>query len=143
MIKINRIILSGNICKDIETKYYNDKKYLRNTIAVRRDFKNKDGNYDSDFLNFTLWGSQAEYLEKYANKGDKIIISGRIANNNYEKDGQTFYSTEIQVDSIELLGKRQKEESTSEELPFDNEESTEKMKSEAKDIFGEDVNFLN
>lgn len=139
---MNKIILSGNICKDIETKYYNDKKYLKNTIAVRRDYKNSEGNYDSDFLNFTLWGGQAEYLEKYAKKGDKIIIAGRITNNNYEKDGQKVYSTDIAVENVEIIGSRQKqkEESNEDELPF---ETNEKIKSEAEDIFGEDVNFLN
>lgn len=100
---MNKIFLSGNICKDIEIKYYNDKKYIKNTIAVRRDYKNKDGNYDSDFFNFTIWGNQAEYLEKYSKKGDKIIISGKLLNNNYEKNGEKIYSNDIQVENIELV----------------------------------------
>lgn len=100
---MNKIILCGNICREIEVNHYNDRKVIRNSIAVRRDFKNKNGEYDSDFFNFSVWGVQAEYIEKYASKGDKIIICGKILNNNYEKDGQTIYNNEIQVENVELL----------------------------------------
>lgn len=122
---MNRIILSGNICKDVETKYYNDRKYSKNTIAVRRDYKNSEGNYDSDFYNFTIWGQQAEFFGNYAKKGDKILICGKIMNNNYEKDGQMVYSYDIQVDNVELLTPK-----------GDKEENVEEK---AKEIFGEDV----
>ena len=71
-IKMNKIILCGRITKDIELKYYNDKHFAKNTIAVNRDYKNKEGNYDADFHNFTVWGNQAEFLEKYAKKGSIV-----------------------------------------------------------------------
>lgn len=106
---MNKIILSGNLCKDIEVKYYNDRKNIKNTIAVRRDFKNKNGEYDTDFFTFTIWGNQAEYIDKFAVKGDKILICGKLLNNNYEKDGKMVYSNDIQVENIELIGgKREK-----------------------------------
>jgi single-strand DNA-binding protein len=103
---MNKIILSGNLCKDIEVKYYNDRKNIKNTIAVRRDFKNKNGEYDTDFFTFTIWGNQAEYIDKFANKGDKVLICGKLLNNNYEKDGNMVYSNDIQVENIELIGNR-------------------------------------
>lgn len=103
---MNKIFLNGRITRDIEVNHYNDKKVVRNSIAVRRDFKNKNGEYDSDFFNFSVWGNQAEYLEKYAKKGDRIAICGKMLNNNYEKNGQTIYSNDIQVESIELLTAR-------------------------------------
>lgn len=96
----------GRITRDIEVNHYNDRKVIRNSIAVRRDFKNKNGEYDSDFFNFSAWGAQAEFIEKYAKKGDKIAICGKLLNNNYEKDGQTVYNNDIQVENIELLGVR-------------------------------------
>ena len=127
---MNKIILCGNICKDIEIKYYNDKKNIKNTIAVKRDFKNKEGNYDSDFFNFTIWGVQAEFLNNYAKKGDKILISGKILNNNYEKDGQMIYSNDIQVETVEILSSKNQN--------GDGGVDT------AKEIFGEDtVEFAN
>lgn len=107
---MNKIILSGNICKDLETKYYNDKKYLKNSIAVKRDFKNKNDEYETDFFNFTLWGNQAEYLSKYGKKGDKIIISGKLLNNNYETESGMVYSFDIQVENVELLSNKKAQE---------------------------------
>ena len=107
---MNKIILSGNICKDIELKYYGDKHCVKNSIAVRRDFKNKNGEYDTDFYNFTIWGAQAEFMDKYASKGAKILISGKILNNNYEnKDGNTVFANDIQVESIEIISKKENE----------------------------------
>ena len=103
---MNKVHMIGNICRDIEVKHYNDRKVVKNTIAVRRDFKNKNGEYDSDFFNFSAWGAQAEFIEKYAKKGDKIAICGKLLNNNYEKDGQTVYNNDIQIENIELLGVR-------------------------------------
>ena len=127
---MNKIILCGNICKDIEIKYYNDKKNIKNTIAVRRDFKNKEGNYDSDFFNFTIWGVQAEFLNNYAKKGDKILICGKMLNNNYEKDGQMIYSNDIQVETVEILSSK----NTNGDASVDT----------AKEIFGENtVEFAN
>lgn len=127
---MNKIILCGNICKDIEIKYYNDKKNIKNTIAVKRDFKNKEGNYDSDFFNFTIWGVQAEFLNNYAKKGDKILISGKILNNNYEKDGQMIYSNDIQVETVEILSSKN--------------QNGDACVDTAKEIFGENtVEFAN
>lgn len=104
---MNKIILIGNICRDIEVKHYNDRKNIKNSIAVKRDFKNKDGEYDTDFFNFTLWGSQAEFIEKYAKKGDRVAICGKLLNNNYENtEGAMVYSNDIQVEHIELLSPR-------------------------------------
>lgn len=127
---MNKIILCGNICKDLEIKYYNDKKNIKNTIAVRRDFKNKEGNYDSDFFNFTIWGVQAEFLNNYAKKGDKILICGKMLNNNYEKDGQMIYSNDIQVETVEILSSKNPNGDASVDT--------------AKEIFGENtVEFAN
>ena len=127
---MNKLVLTGNICRDIEVGHYNDRKYIKNSIAVRRDYKNKDGEYDTDFFNFTLWGSQAEFIENYGHKGDKICISGKILNNNYEKDGAMVYSTDIQVENIELLSTKS---NGSDANVIENIENT------AKEVFGDEV----
>ena len=131
---MNKIILIGNMCRDIEVNHYNDRKVVRNTIAVRRDFKNKNGEYDSDFFTFSVWGNQAEFVSNYAKKGDKIAIVGKLLNNNYERDGQTIYSNDIQVESIELLTPR----ASSEKKEMSEEEINKKL----EDI-GIDVQFLD
>lgn len=102
---MNKIILSGNICKDIELKYTtNNIAVLMNTIAVRNDYKNKDGKYDSQFINFVAYRNNAEYLSKYTSKGSKIVLEGKWNNRNYKKqDGSTVYVSEMIVERVELL----------------------------------------
>lgn len=134
---MNKIILIGNMCRDIEVNHYNDKKVVKNTIAVRRDFKNKNGEYDSDFFTFSVWGVQAEFVEKYAHKGDKIAIVGKLLNNNYEKDGQTVYSNDIQVESIELLSPRKENETT------ENKQMDDATKAIADKLGDDIVQFLD
>ena len=102
---MNKIILSGNICKDVELKYTtNNIAVLMNTIAVRNDYKNKEGKYDSQFINFVAYRNNAEYLSKYTSKGSKILLEGKWNNRNYKKqDGSTAYVNEVLVERIELL----------------------------------------
>ena len=69
-------------------------------MSMKRD---EDGNYPTDFFRCTCWGKLAEIVEKHCNKGTKLLISGRLKNNNYEKDGQKVYSNEIVIDSLEFL----------------------------------------
>lgn len=65
--------------------------------------KDNQGNYPTDFLRCSTWGKLAEVVEKHCTKGTKLLISGRLKNNNYEKDGQKIYSNEIVIDSLEFL----------------------------------------
>lgn len=101
---MNKVILIGRIPKDIESKLTtNQKQYCMFSLAVQREFKNPDGEYDSDFINCKAFGNTAELLSNYCRKGDRISVEGRIQNNNYEKDGKKIYSTEIIVEKIGFL----------------------------------------
>jgi single-strand DNA-binding protein len=116
---MNLSILCGNLCKPIELKCTPSGKYvIQNTIAVRNDFKNKDGNYDSTFINIVVWGNQAEYLSKYAGKGSKVLVEGRISNRSYDKqDGSKAYVTEVVVEKAEILTYKKEENETPVEQP--------------------------
>lgn len=72
-------------------------------MSMKRD---EEGNYPTDFFRCTCWNKLAEIAEKHCNKGTKLLISGRLKNNNYEKDGQKVYSYEIVIDSLEFLEAR-------------------------------------
>lgn len=105
---MNKVILNGNLCKDIELRYTTtNTPVVSNTIAVRNDFKNTNGDYDSQFINFVVYRNNAEYLKKYATKGSKVLLEGRLNNRSYEKqDGTKAYITEVIVDRVELLGSK-------------------------------------
>lgn len=112
---MNKVILSGNLCKDIELKYTTSNvAVVSNSIAVRNDFKNNNGEYESQFINFVVYRNNAEFLGKYAAKGSKVLLEGRLNNRNYDdKDGNKRYVTEVIVDKVELLGSATKKEENS------------------------------
>ena len=133
---MNKIIVSGNICNDIETNTYNDKLCIKNSIAVKRNFKNKNGEYDTDFFNIVLWGSHAEYISKYAKKGNKILISGKLLNCEYETEDKTKKRyDEIMVEQIEIISsKKENKEQNNEEI-IDSKNALQQEEDE-EDIFG-------
>lgn len=102
---MNKIIITGNLCKDIELRYTNSNiAVLQNTVAVKNDFKNADGEYDSEFINIVVWRQTAEFLNNYADKGSKVLVEGRLTTRSYDKqDGTKAYVTEVVAEKVELL----------------------------------------
>lgn len=113
---MNKIIITGNLCKDIELRYTNSNiAVLQNTVAVKNDFKNADGEYDSEFINIVVWRQTAEFLNNYADKGSKVLVEGRLTNRSYDKqDGTKGYITEVVAEKVELLDAKKKENATNE-----------------------------
>lgn len=110
---MNNVSLVGNLVRDNDLKYTtNNKAVLKNNIAVKRDYKNANGDYESDFINIVAFGSTAELLNKYTSKGSKVGLVGKIMTGSYEdKDGKRVYTTDIVVNNVTLLGQKKKEES--------------------------------
>ena len=102
---MNKVLLTGNITRDMEVRELaNGKKNGRTSIAVRRNMKNKDGNYDSDFINIKAWDKKCEYLVQYAKKGAKVEIIGRMETGSYDdKDGKKVNTTEVVVEEASVL----------------------------------------
>ncbi|MGM9923463.1 MAG: single-stranded DNA-binding protein, partial [Bacillus sp. (in: firmicutes)] len=100
---MNVITLTGNAVKDIEIKITpNGKTVASGTIAVKRDFKNQQGEYETDFINYTALGKTGEIMANYVKKGDKFGISGRLQIRKWEKDGKTQYYTEVIVNNFDF-----------------------------------------
>ena len=102
---MNKVILMGRLTRDPEIRYSqgaNSLAIARYSLAVNRSFK-RDGEPDADFFNCTAFGRNAEFAEKYLKQGTRILISGRIQQDNYtNKDGQKVYATKIIVDEMEF-----------------------------------------
>ncbi|MGL5205034.1 MAG: single-stranded DNA-binding protein [Metamycoplasmataceae bacterium] len=80
---MNKVLLVGRIsAKPTMFESKNAKTYARATIAISRDFS-KDV---SDFIPLTIFGSTAEYFNKYVNKGDLLSIEGTIQSSSYRND---------------------------------------------------------
>ena len=107
---MNKALLVGRLTKDPEIKYStgtNATANLRFTVAVTRDFKNADGNYESDFINCVAFGKTAEFVSKYFSKGSMIGIDGNIRTGSYvNADGKTIYTTDVNVNKAEFVGSK-------------------------------------
>lgn len=102
---MNKIILMGRLTRDPEVRYSQGEKstaIASFSVAVNRRIK-REGEPEADFFNCTAFGKQAEFVEKYLKQGTKVVLSGRLQNNNYtNKEGQKVYSVQIMVEEIEF-----------------------------------------
>lgn len=102
---MNKIILCGRLTKDPEVRYSQgatQTAVARVSLAVNRKWK-REGEPEADFFNCTAFGKQAEFIEKYLKKGSKVLVSGRVQNDNYtNKDGQKVYAVNIMIEEIEF-----------------------------------------
>lgn len=112
---MNKAILLGNLTKDVELiETTNGNKVAKFTIATQKNFSNKDGEREADFINCQAWNESAKMIEKYFHKGDKILVVGRIENRSYEKDGEKKYVTLVTVENFEFVSVKKKEEKATE-----------------------------
>jgi single-strand DNA-binding protein len=99
---MNKVYQSGRLVKEPEIiTATSGIKIAKFTIAVKRRYKNEQGEYESDFFNCSAFRNSADYIEKYIKKGNLVNIVGRLENRLFEKDGEKKFYTEIVVDEIE------------------------------------------
>ena len=124
---MNKVILSGRIVRDIEVrKTDKSESVVSNSIAVSRDFKNAAGEYETDFINFVAWRQTADYLSKYAKKGDRAELVGRWQTRKYKnKDNVEVIVNEVIVESMTVFSSQPKEEKPKEETKAPVEDITE------------------
>lgn len=109
---MNLVVLIGNLCKNGDYKKIETtgSSVYNNTIAVKRKFKNKDGEYDSDFVNFCAFGAQAELLNRFTTKGTKIALQGSWQTRTYDDNsGTKHYVNELFVEAITFLENNKQE----------------------------------
>ncbi|MFA9558940.1 single-stranded DNA-binding protein [Evansella sp. AB-rgal1] len=102
---LNQITLIGRIAKD-PVMQTTDKgiSVTRLTLAVRRPFRNNDGNYDTDFFNCTAWKKLAETSADYCSKGSLVCVQGRLSTRNYETtDNKKLTMNDIIAETITFL----------------------------------------
>jgi single-strand DNA-binding protein len=106
---MNKVILTGNIVREPEARTTQAGiMSMTLDLAVQRRFADKQtGERKADFVRCVLWRQAAEYVSKYAAKGTKLGIEGRLEVRDYtDKDGKKHYVTEVQVDQVEILTPR-------------------------------------
>ena len=103
---MNKVILMGRLTRDPEVRYSQgdaSTAIARFSLAVDRRFKRDGDDQTADFINCVAFGRTAEFMERYARKGTKFVVEGRIQTGSYtNKDGQKVYTTDVVVENIEF-----------------------------------------
>ena len=99
---INNVVLTGRITRNLELKQTNNNNSSLNiTLAVERNFKDQNGQKQTDFISCKAFGKRAETIAQYCQKGDLIGITGSIQTGSYQKqDGSTVYTTDVMVNEL-------------------------------------------
>ena len=102
---MNKVIEIGRATKDIELMTTPSGTSVASfSIAVKRDYKNAEGKYDSDFFDCVAFNKLAETISKYVHKGDMLGVIGKLQTRAYTtKEGNNRRVTEIIVNEVEFL----------------------------------------
>jgi len=106
MPNYNRVILAGNVTRDLEEQYTPTGIAVSETgLAVNRQYKDKE---ETAFVDLIFWGKSAETVCKYVHKGDPILIEGRLTQDRWQaKDGSKRSKLRVTVERFEFLRGRQ------------------------------------
>jgi len=111
----NKVSLIGRLGAQPElVKLESGKTLARFSLATNESYKDKSGEWQTQtqWHNITAWGKTASLVEKILEKGQEVIVSGRLVNRSYEtKTGEKRYSTEIELSEFLKLGAKQDDKS--------------------------------
>ncbi len=126
---LNQIVLVGRLVKTPELKITeNGKKISRITLAVPRNYKNMEGEYETDFLDCTLWTNVAENTSEYCHTGDMLGIKGRVQTRIIENDdGSRKKKTEIIAERVTFLAQADNNKNHKKNNNKDKDENSQKQ----------------
>lgn len=106
----NKIILAGNLTRDIEIRYTQSGSAIGNTgIATSRKFKSATGEQKEEilFIDLTFFGRTAEIANQYLRKGSKVLVDGRLKLDQWTaQDGSKRSKHSVTVESLQMLGSK-------------------------------------
>lgn len=106
----NSVTLIGHLGKDPEVKNFANSKKASFSIATNDTYKNQKGEkiQDTQWHNVVTWGKLAGVAEKYLRKGQEVVVEGKLVHRVYETTaGEKKYTTEVNVNDLVMLGKKQ------------------------------------
>lgn len=109
-MSINRVMISGNLTRDAEIRStQSGMAILGFGVAVNDRRKNQQTGEWEDYPNFidcTMFGTRAQSLSQYLQKGTKVSIEGKLRWSQWERDGQKRSKIEVIVDELEFMSSR-------------------------------------
>ena len=107
MASYNRVILIGNLTRDVELRYLQSGMAVTDIgLAVNEKYKNSNGEWveEVSFVDVTVWGRTAEVMSEYLGKGSPVFIEGRLKLDSWEKDGQKRSKLKVICERMQLIG---------------------------------------
>lgn len=115
-MSLNKVMLIGNVGRDPEVRYLEGnnpgaqgRKVATFTLATTERFRDRSGETreNTEWHNIVAWGQPADVCERFVRKGTQLYIEGRLRTRKYtDRQGVEKYTTEINVDTLQLLGRR-------------------------------------
>jgi len=150
----NKIILAGNLTRDIEVRYTQSGAAIGNTaIATSRKFKSQTGEQKEEvlFVDITFFGRTAEIANQYLRKGSKVLVDGRLKLDQWTaQDGSKRSKHSVTVESLQMLGSRDEshgghnnapaQDTYSQPAPAPAQQSAPQQESQASNIPEIDIN---
>lgn len=115
MPSLNKVMLIGNVGTEPEVRYLDGNgqgpqaKVASFRLATTERFRDRNGENreNTEWHSIVAWRSNADVIEKFVHKGTQIFIEGRLRSREYtDQSGNKRTRTEIQVDNLQLLGRR-------------------------------------
>ncbi len=98
---LNKIIIMGRLTRDPEMRTVGDASVCGFSIACDRDYKSKNGDKETDFIDVVAWRATADFVSKYFTKGRMAVIEGRLQIRQWEdKEGNKRRNAEIVADRV-------------------------------------------
>ncbi|MDO5443631.1 MAG: single-stranded DNA-binding protein [Bacteroidia bacterium] len=115
-MSLNKVMLIGNVGRDPEVRYLegnqgaaNATKVASFTLATTERYRDRNGETreNTEWHNIVAWRNSADLADKYIRKGSQVYIEGKLRTRSWtDAQGVKKFTTEVVVDTIQLLGKR-------------------------------------
>lgn len=106
MANFNRVILMGNITRDIEVRYISSGTAVTDITLAVNDRRKKGDEWieETSFIDVTLWGRNAEVVGEYLGKGSPLFVEGRLKQETWETDGQKKSKIKVIGERTQFIG---------------------------------------
>ena len=109
----NKVVLIGNVVKDVETKELSSSSVSRIRLAVDDPFREKNTVY----IDCEAWGDQSTFAQKWLKKGSGVIVDGRLCMDSWEKDGKKETKIFVKAQEIRFSNVNPKSEKSEQSSP--------------------------
>jgi single-strand DNA-binding protein len=109
MASFNRVIIVGNLTRDVELRHIPSGMAVTDiALAVNDRRKNGSGEWveETTFVDVTIWGRSAEVAAQYLSKGSPLLVEGRLKQERWESEGQKRSKLKVVCERMQMLGGR-------------------------------------